>query len=307
MLICYKGVKDEYPTAEALVRNPEIMQQALEAYIKHKAGPFAAAPTTTGFSSLERIQPDFPDAEKHIQSLVAEYAKKYPGADLAGRDKLLARQLLDPKEAVCQIVALPTGCNTENAHTPNRVFPSEEDGMWCVIGACSTRSLSRGSIHINTADPTAHPTIDPAYFKHPLDIDMMARATLHVFSFAEVEPFKSVLRRDANGSPVVPKSSGGKVPKTLEEAKEFVHRNSLTEYHPVGTCAMLPREKGGVVDDQLKVYGTSNVRVVDASIFPLHVQGNIVSLVYALAEKGADLIKGNTGAVTNGPNGVDGN
>jgi choline dehydrogenase-like flavoprotein len=55
---------------------------------------------------------------------------------------------------------------------------------------------------------------------------------------------------------------------------------------------MLPREKGGVVDSQCKVYGTTNVRVVDASIYPTHVQGNIVSLTYAVAEKAADIIKG---------------
>ena len=268
------------------------MQQALDAYINHKAGPFVGAPTTTGFTSLEKIQPDFPNVEKHIQSLVAEYAKKHPDSDVAGRDQLLARQLLDPKEAVSQIVNLATGGNLENAHIPSKLFPSEEDGMWCVLGVCSTRSLSRGSVHINTSDPTAHPIIDPAYFRHPLDVDMMARALLHVISFAEVEPLKSVLRRDANGGVVLPKNATGLLPKTLEEAKQFVQANTVTEYHPIGTCAMLPKEKGGVVDDKLKVYGTSNVRVVDASIFPLHVQGNIVSLVYAVAEKAADLIKG---------------
>ncbi|KAH7402770.1 hypothetical protein BKA66DRAFT_8824 [Pyrenochaeta sp. MPI-SDFR-AT-0127] len=300
------GVKDEYPTAEALIRNPAIMQQALEAYINHKAGPFVGAPTTTGFSSLEKIQPDFPNADEHIKSLVAEYAKKHPDGDLAGRDQLLARQLLDPKEAVCQIVTLPTGANIENAHTPSKLFPAEEDGMWCIVGACSTRSLSRGSVHIKSADPNTHPAIDPAYFKHPLDVDMMARASLHAFSFTEVEPLKSVLRRDANGAPILAKNSGAALPTTLEEAKNFVRANTVTEYHPIGTCAMLPKQKGGVVDDHLKVYGTSNVRVADASIFPLHVQGNIVSLVYAVAEKAADLIKGKTSAATNGTNGVNG-
>ena len=69
---------------------------------------------------------------------------------------------------------------------------------------------------------------------------------------------------------------------------------------------MLPKEKGGVVDSNLKVYGTSNVKVVDASIFPTHVQGNIVSLVYAVAEKGADLIRGKQAKAVNGVKGVNG-
>ncbi|KAF2823487.1 alcohol oxidase [Ophiobolus disseminans] len=298
------GVKDEYPTAEALVRNPEIMQQAMEAYIQHQAGPFAAPPTATGFASLTKVQSEFPDAEQHIQSLVTAYAKEYPDADPAGRNQLLARQLLDPKEAVCQIVALPTGANMTNAYHPSKIFLSEEDGMWCTIAACSTRSLSRGYVHINSSDPSVHPTIDPAYLKHPLDVDMMARSILHTLSFAEIEPLKSVLRRDDAGNILAAKSSGTKLPTTLEEAKDYVSRNTVTEYHPVGTCAMLPREKGGAVSDEMRVYGTSNVRVIDASIFPTHVQGNIVSLVYALAEKGADLIKGKAAVnVTNGVNG----
>jgi choline dehydrogenase-like flavoprotein len=55
---------------------------------------------------------------------------------------------------------------------------------------------------------------------------------------------------------------------------------------------MLPREQGEVVDPKLRVYGTKNVRVVDASIFPLILRGNPQALVYAVAEKAADMIKG---------------
>ena len=86
---------------------------------------------------------------------------------------------------------------------------------------------------------------------------------------------------------------------TLEEAKEAVKQRAITEYHPIGTCSMLPEDEGGVVDNQLRVYGVKNLRVVDASIFPTHVQGNIVSLVYTVAEKAADMIKSAYGGGTN--------
>lgn len=46
-----------------------------------------------------------------------------------------------------------------------------------------------------------------------------------------------------------------------------------------------------MVDEQLKVFGVRGLRVVDASIIPLHVSGNIAALVYTIAEKAADLIK----------------
>jgi choline dehydrogenase-like flavoprotein len=54
---------------------------------------------------------------------------------------------------------------------------------------------------------------------------------------------------------------------------------------------MLPRDKGGVVDAELRVYGTKNVRVVDASVLPFQLTGHLTSTIYAVAERASDLIK----------------
>ena len=56
-------------------------------------------------------------------------------------------------------------------------------------------------------------------------------------------------------------------------------------YHPVGTATMAPRVIGGVVNSRLVVYGTTNLRVVDASIMPIHLATHIQQTVYAIAEK----------------------
>jgi choline dehydrogenase-like flavoprotein len=69
-----------------------------------------------------------------------------------------------------------------------------------------------------------------------------------------------------------------------------------SNYHPVATAAMMPQDIGGVVSDELIVYGTSNVRVVDASVLPYQVCGHLVSTLYAVAEKAADLIKADLAA-----------
>ena len=264
----------------------------MEAYLTHKAGPLANAPTTCGFIPFSTIAPSsaVSDPESHIRSIVSSYLESHPDADPAGRDALLARQLLNPNEAVCQVVPLSVGVDVNRAHHPSGTFMHETPGNWCTIGVCSTRSFSRGSVHIGSADPATYPLIDPAYFAHPLDVEIAARSVLHAKKVVTTEPFRSKLKKDASGNlipmPNMPPPSG------LDEAMEFARNNTVTEYHPIGTCAMLPEDKGGVVDQELRVYGTNNVRVCDASTFPLHVQGNIVSLVYAVAEKGADLIKG---------------
>ncbi|KAJ4287125.1 hypothetical protein N0V88_007747 [Collariella sp. IMI 366227] len=66
---------------------------------------------------------------------------------------------------------------------------------------------------------------------------------------------------------------------------------SVNGMHVIGSCAMLPRELGGVVDARAKVYGTRNVRVVDASIIPMQLSGHTMAPVYAVAERAAGLIK----------------
>ena len=53
----------------------------------------------------------------------------------------------------------------------------------------------------------------------------------------------------------------------------------------------MSRELGGVVDPEVRVYGTANVRVVDASIFPTQISGHTTATLYAIAERVADIIK----------------
>jgi choline dehydrogenase-like flavoprotein len=72
----------------------------------------------------------------------------------------------------------------------------------------------------------------------------------------------------------------------LKQGEKAVEDWCMGEYHPCGSCAM-----GDVLDSKLKVKGVKGLRVADASIFPNNVSGNIVSSVYAVAEKAADMIK----------------
>lgn len=66
---------------------------------------------------------------------------------------------------------------------------------------------------------------------------------------------------------------------------------STTLGHFVGTCAMGPRERGGVVDQRLRVHGLEGLRVVDASVIPEIVAGHTCAPAYMIGEKAADMIK----------------
>ena len=61
----------------------------------------------------------------------------------------------------------------------------------------------------------------------------------------------------------------------MEKIKEFAREFVGPVFHPVGTASMMKREEGGVVNPELKVYGTSNVRVADVSILPLVSSSNV--------------------------------
>jgi len=55
---------------------------------------------------------------------------------------------------------------------------------------------------------------------------------------------------------------------------------------------MLPLEQGGVVDTDLRVYGLTNVRVADSSVFPMQFAAHLMEATYGLAEQAADIIRG---------------
>ena len=77
---------------------------------------------------------------------------------------------------------------------------------------------------------------------------------------------------------------------TDEEILDWVARDAETALHPSCTCAM-----GSVVDPAtMRVYGLDGIRVVDASVFPFVPNGNIYAPTMMVAERAADLIKGNT-------------
>lgn len=135
--------------------------------------------------------------------------------------------------------------------------------------------------------PSHPPTIDPKYLFHPLDLEVIAHHAQYLETIAATEPWHRTLLKP-NGR----RNTPGAYVSSIEKAKDYVRSASASNWHAVGTFAMLPREMGGVVDANLVVYGTTNLRVVDASIMPSIPQCNTQSVVYAVAERAAVLIKG---------------
>ena len=124
-----------------------------------------------------------------------------------------------------------------------------------------------------------HPIIDPGFLKQSADVTVLA-AGLNLAHKAT---------KTAHLAPLIKERSYPPASRDLDnltDCEEAVRDWVMGEYHLIGTCAM-----GEVVDSRLRVKGVKGLRVVDASVFPNHVSGNICSSVYTVAEKASDLIK----------------
>jgi choline dehydrogenase-like flavoprotein len=98
---------------------------------------------------------------------------------------------------------------------------------------------------------------------------------------------------DAIGDLIVEEETPGRHLYTEDQLKRHIADNTWG-HHACGTCAMKPEEQGGVVDSRFRVHGIANLRVVDASIFPRIPGYFIVSSIYMIAEKAADVILADT-------------
>lgn len=151
------------------------------------------------------------------------------------------------------------------------------------VSVAMIRPFSRGTMNINSTNPNAPPVVDFGTFSHPTDLTVAVESLKKVRAWMASGPMQEI---DA-----VETYPGTNVSTDAQIAASIKTFATSSWQHPTSSCAMLPEKLGGVVDSQLRVYGVKNLRIVDASIFPMSVGGHTSATVYAVAEKAADIIK----------------
>jgi choline dehydrogenase len=144
------------------------------------------------------------------------------------------------------------------------------------------RATSVGDIRLRSAKATDHPLVQPNYLateQDRLEMRDAVRRARDVFAQAAFDPYR--------GEEIQPGRSG----QTDAELDAFVRARADSAYHPCGTCKM-GTDPMAVVDGALSVRGLDGLRVVDASIMPDIVSGNLNAPVIMIAEKAADIIRG---------------
>ncbi|EKG20064.1 Glucose-methanol-choline oxidoreductase [Macrophomina phaseolina MS6] len=213
----------------------------------------------------------------------------------------LASAATDPSDPIdaakLALLADPTVPNFEiifsDGFTGARGYPSANSslygqGFFTLIGALQ-HTFSRGSVHVNASAqlPALAPVIDPRYFAKRYDKAALVAMARHLRAVAHTPPIAALWQAEYEpGVELVPEGASD------EEWEAYVDVAAATVYHPMGTAAMMRRELGGVVDPRLRVYGTANVRVVDASVMPTQLSAHIQTAVYGIAERAAREIAG---------------
>jgi choline dehydrogenase len=143
------------------------------------------------------------------------------------------------------------------------------------------RPLSRGELTIAAADIRTPPVIKPRLLEHPRDIEVLRRGARILRRIFETLPLARHVRAELVPGPDVQSDA---------DWEGYLRSDSVTIFHPCGTCRMGVDDMA-VVDPQLRVRGVENLSIVDASIMPHLVSGNINAPVIMIGERGADFLR----------------
>ncbi|KAI1385849.1 putative glucose-methanol-choline oxidoreductase [Hypoxylon trugodes] len=273
---------DGVDTLDALLRqDQEAIGEAMQEYASNKTGLLTSVGVYS-YAYLPAIRSFNQGGGEALKKLLDQH-RPAQARDQAYHE-VAERTLLDEKQpsgAYLSVLAQHILPVEPNSDSPAGPVP----GKFISIDLMLSQPLSRGSAHIQSADNSIPPVIDPGYLSNPIDLEIMAQHMQHIETIANSSPFTNLLKQ-----PLAYRDPASRL-TDREAAKRYLKSSAISMWHLVGSCAMLPKEKGGVVDNELKVYGVKKLRIVDSSAIPLISTANVQSTVYAFAEKAADLIK----------------
>jgi choline dehydrogenase len=272
-------------TTDSVSINNTFAEEQRQQYLNNKTGIWTTTPNNLGYPSPTQLfsGTSFESGKAfadRIRNSTDHWAQYYASTN-ATNVELLKKQYAIVASRYEEDYLSPIEINfTPGYGGTNKV--DVQNHKYQTVNHILIAPLSRGYTHINSSDIEDPVVINPQYYTHPMDIDV------HVAS--------TKLARAIMGAPGLGSISTGEVePGTHitsdDDVKQWLTQNVRSDWHPVGTCAMLPQKLGGVVDSNLLVYGTANLRVVDASIMPLQISSHLMAPTYGIAEKAADIIK----------------
>ncbi len=144
------------------------------------------------------------------------------------------------------------------------------------------RPGSHGHLALKSRDPGMKPALFFRYLSDPGDVRELVEGVMKMRDLIAQPAFDSLRGVELSPGPDV---------RTKEEIEDAVRALTSTDYHPCGTCRM-GHGSDAVVDSELRVHGMEGLRVVDASIMPRVISGNLNAPTQMIASRAADWILG---------------
>ncbi|KAH9849915.1 GMC oxidoreductase [Lenzites betulinus] len=261
------------------IKLPEFQTKLRQAY-GEAGGPFALALSGATFLPLHQFS-------DRADEIIQAQEKKF-----ASVSTKLPLGLKEQYDVQLEMLRSPTVPDIEILVFPFSIPPNDSGKPFVAILPSIGHPFSRGTIHASSADPTIQPTIEPNYFSEEIDFEILVDSVKFIRKVTATSPWKETAEQEILPGPNVVSD---------EQIREFVKQNLSTTWHSVGSCVMLPKDKGGVIDTKLKastadiVYGTKNLRVADLSILPIIPSVHTQATTYGIAEQAADIIKADYG------------
>ncbi|KAG8163245.1 hypothetical protein KVR01_006542 [Diaporthe batatas] len=269
-----------------ILRDPGLLEAVVSQYQASQDGPlgqsiissaYVPMVDSTGVLSSEARTEFF---ESHGENHTSDTLSHCSEVDR----KVIRDALETTTEPAYQLMLFPTQLIIpDNPQSVRDYITPVEPENYITVMTILNHPFSRGNCHIVSPNVEDKPIWDPQYNSERVDTELLAKGVQFVEKLINTKPFSNILK--PNGKRL--QNSG----RDLESARDVVSSRQISVFHLSGSTSMRPKEAGGVVDTRLRVYGVGNLRVVDASIFPLEPAGNIQSTVYAVAERAADIIR----------------
>lgn len=249
----------DVPTASAPANNPKLQAAAIAEYVKSASGPL----TNAGIPIIgwEKLPKDSASTlSPATQKALSTFASDWP-----------------------QLEFLPIGDYLGNGS--NFATGDPLDGYnYATIATALIAPLSRGNVTLASANMADAPLINPNWLTAQPDIEVAIAA------FKRQRDVWKALSNITIGAEYFP----GPQVQSDADILAFIRRNVIPIWHAAATCKMGKKsDPQAVIDTNMNVYGTTNLRVVDASSFPFLPPGHPQSTVYAIAEKiAAEILQG---------------
>jgi choline dehydrogenase len=239
-----------------LLRDGYMKEAAVQAYQRNHTGPLHSG-------LLELV--GFPRIDKRLEAIPAYVERKN------------ANGCLDPfgpdNQPHFEIDFVPMFCNAFQWHIPT---PPSGDHLTVIVDLM--RPVSKpGEVRLRSASYEDQPYINLNFFADDMDIIALREGVRHV---------DDILMNGEGMKDLIEGDYPWPMPRASDEAmNRAILERSQTGFHPCGTNRLSKNIKQGVVDSGLRVHGVKNLRVIDASVFPIIPDCRIQNVVYMVAEK----------------------